>query len=189
MTLPNGTTIDQNSAAFLTSIPNIYLTTSTSISQSQIKDTSGWLTTAIAANASAIAAIAAGSLFVDVAGAFIYATNVSLAATDLSVSTLRTTLLENYTTSTLADSRYLRPLNKNYILGSSDGGTNYTTQIYQNLIIGNSYNANRSTFYGPVFFNHVVNSDTTLLTRMWAKRAKSQEFCVIIATGDRQLYS
>ena len=73
VTLPNGTTIAQNSAAFLTSIPNNYLTTSTSISQSQINDTSVWLTTAIAANASAIAAIAAGSLFVDAAGVLIYA--------------------------------------------------------------------------------------------------------------------
>ena len=34
VTMPNGTTIDQNSAAFLTTIPNNYLTTSTSIAQS-----------------------------------------------------------------------------------------------------------------------------------------------------------
>ena len=73
MTLPNGTTIDQYSAAFLTSIPNNYLTTSTTIAQSQINNSTGWLTTAIASNAAAIAAIVAGSLFVDAAGALIYA--------------------------------------------------------------------------------------------------------------------
>ena len=60
-------------------------------------------------------------------------------------------------TKTQTDFRYLGPLDQNYTVGSQNGSS-YTTLIYQNLKIGNSYTFPTSTFYGKVLLN---NGDTT----------------------------
>jgi peptidoglycan hydrolase-like protein with peptidoglycan-binding domain len=141
----------------LTSVPNNYLTTSTSISQNQINESNGgWISTAIVSTATSAAAGAVLNALYTTSGVLIIATKAELAVTD-------GRLTSDYYTATQMDFRYLEPLNQNYTLGSSITSGQFTTTIHQNLTIGSSYsNACTCVFYGKVFLDVVVNSDTTL---------------------------
>ena len=97
----------------------------------------------------------------DALGVAIYAKNSDLVITNTSVTALRNELEANYYAGNQTDNGYLGPLDKNYNLGSQNG-TTYTTTIYQNLVIGNSYTYPLSTFWGKMIFHNAINSDTTL---------------------------
>jgi hypothetical protein len=98
------------------------------------------------------------------AGILIYATKAELAITDTSVVNLSNRLTNDYYTTAQTENRNLKPLDKNYTLGSSTTSGQYTTTIHQNLTIGSHYsNACTSVVYGKVFLDDVVNSETTLI--------------------------
>jgi hypothetical protein len=97
------------------------------------------------------------------AGILIYATKAELAITDYSVSSVSSRLTSDYMTRAQSTSVFLGPYDQNYTLGSSNSSGQFTTQIHQNLTIGSFYsNACTSVFYGKVYLDDVVNSDTTL---------------------------
>ena len=98
----------------------------------------------------------------DAAGVLIYAKNTDLATTNLSITALRDYVNTFFYTKAQTDLRYLGPLDQNYTVGSQNYGTSYTTQIYQNIVVGNSYTASASTFWGKALFNNVVNGVFTL---------------------------
>jgi hypothetical protein len=94
----------------------------------------------------------------------IYATKAELAITDYSVTSVSDRLTTDYMTRAQSNAIYLGPWDQNYTLGSANSSGQYTTTIHQNLTIGSNYsNACTSVFYGKVFLDDVVNSDTTLI--------------------------
>jgi Phage T4 tail fibre len=60
------------------------------------------------------------------------------------------------------DNTYIGIRDQDYTLGKVTSSGNYTTQIWQNLIIGQSSNICTSTFNGVVYLKDAVNPDTPL---------------------------
>ena len=117
-----------------------------------------------ASTAASAAALAVGNALYTTAGVLIYATKAELALTNTSIVNLNTRLTSDYSTTAITETRYLGPSDYDYILGSSNSSGQYTTTIHQNLAIGSNYsNACTGVFYGKVFLDDVVNSDTTLI--------------------------
>jgi hypothetical protein len=118
VTLPNDIITNQNSAAFLTSVPNNYLTATTSISQSEINEAnSGCISTAIISTATSAAACAVANALYTTDGALVYATKVELALTDTSEVNLSNRSTSDYYTAAQTENRYLGPLDKYYTFG------------------------------------------------------------------------
>ena len=149
----------------------------------------GWVDTAEIAGAYAKASTAAAgaatdavaAALTDAAGAAIYATKVELSAAkteiyeylgihyytiaELPDHYYSRTFIDDHYRMTGEDTTYLGTRDQNYTLGKYTSHGNYTTQIWQNLIIGQDYPpaSCTATFNGSAYFHYPVNAATAFI--------------------------